>query len=286
MSEKQTRCPNCSSIYKVTVTQLTVAQGMVCCPKCTAEFNALLHLIQPKVSSPEDKLAHDANAQQNKSLISDNRNEMHLLDIFNRKIENSNITLRTYLNNLNSFNNEPVTNFPTLNLSSDRNNGTQGSSQGRSIQYYAAWSLVNFCLIFVLIFQVLWFNPNYLQRSPLLNAVFINTCNLFNCQTIDQRYTYIEVEQIKVRRLTSETTQFSGVLINHYENGLELPLIKVSLIKDGVVKSSSIQAPSEYLIESLSGITRIPTDSPYKFKFTLNVERNSFDTQKIEVIRP
>lgn len=51
MSDKQTRCPKCTTIYKVTLTQLTIAQGMVCCPKCSINFNALTHLVQPAVSS-------------------------------------------------------------------------------------------------------------------------------------------------------------------------------------------------------------------------------------------
>ena len=44
MSDKQTSCPKCLTIYKVSVAQLTVAQGMVCCPKCSMTFNALSHL--------------------------------------------------------------------------------------------------------------------------------------------------------------------------------------------------------------------------------------------------
>lgn len=289
MSEKQTRCPNCSSIYKVTVTQLTVAQGMVCCPKCTAEFNALLHLVQPKISSTTatSQLVEAMLQQANPFSVTHNQDEKHLLDIFNRKIENSNINLRTYLNNLNSLNNnEPISHFPALNLSADQSISSDPYIKRKSTGYYVLWSLVNLSLIFVLLFQVLWFNPNLLQRSPILNSLFITTCNVFNCQTIDERYTYIKVDQIKVRRLNLHSTEFSGVLTNHYEKGLALPLMKITLIKDGKVISSSIRAPSEYLIESLNGITRIPTQSPYKFQFKLNVASNAFDTYRLVVIRP
>ncbi len=287
MSEKQTRCPNCSTIYKVTVTQLTVAQGMVCCPKCTAEFNALLHLVQPKTSSLDTpQLAETMLQQRNPFSISHNQNEQHLLDIFDRKIENSNINLRTYLNNLNTLNNEPIANFPTLNLSADQSISSDPYIKRKSTGYYALWSLVNLSLIFVLLFQVLWFNPNLLQRSSILNSLFISTCDVFNCQTIDERYRYIQVDQIQIRALNTQITEFSGVLTNHYEKGLALPLIKISLIKDSKVISSSIRPPSEYLIESLNGITRIPTQSPYKFQFKLNVPRNAFDTYRLVVIRP
>lgn len=287
MIEKQTRCPNCSSIYKVTVTQLTAAQGMVCCPKCMAEFNALLHLIQPKTSSTDTPQLVEAMLQQaNPFSAIYNPNEQHLLDIFDRKIENSNINLRTYLNNLNSLNHEPIANFPALNLSADQSMSSDPYIKRKSTGYYVLWSLVNLSLVFMLLFQVLWFNPNLLQRSPILNSVFITTCNVFNCQTIDERYTYIKVDQIQIRALTAQSTEFSGVLTNHYEKGLALPLMKISLIKDNIVISSSIRAPSEYLIESLNGITRIPTQSPYKFQFKLNVPSNAFDTYTLVVIRP
>lgn len=42
MNEKQTRCPKCLTVYKVSLTQLTVAQGMVCCPKCNLNFGAVV----------------------------------------------------------------------------------------------------------------------------------------------------------------------------------------------------------------------------------------------------
>src|SRR5215813_12816363 len=116
MSDKQTRCPNCATIYKVTVTQLTVAQGMVCCPKCGAEFNALLNLYQAKldvVSPSSQNQAFD----NTPVVMMDYPAEKHVLDIFDRKIESSNINLRTYLNNINSFNHDPIAHFPSLNLS-------------------------------------------------------------------------------------------------------------------------------------------------------------------------
>ena len=284
MSEKQTRCPNCSTIYKVTVTQLTVAQGMVCCPKCSAEFNALLNLNQSK----DDKVQQPSIARVFDNapvVIEEYPTENHILDIFDRKPESSNINLRTYLNNLNTFNNDPVTQFPSLNLSSGQHH-TDGKLSKKSMVYYSAWSLVNLTLVFLLIFQILWFNPKILERHPLVNAVFIHTCHAFNCETIDERYTYIKTEHIKLKAKGKDQTEFKGVLLNQYKKGLELPLIKVSLIRDGKVSQSSIKTPSEYLIESLHGITRIPTESPFKFHFFINASRNSFDSYKIEVIRP
>lgn len=41
----------------------------------------------------------------------------HILDIFQRKVEHSNIDLKTYLNNLNYFSTEPIGNIPAMKLS-------------------------------------------------------------------------------------------------------------------------------------------------------------------------
>lgn len=284
MSDKQTRCPNCSTIYKVTVTQLTVAQGMVCCPKCSAEFNALLNLNRPKYDqiSPQP---YGPVFDNTPVVMNEFPMEKSYLDIFDRKPESSNISLKTYLNNLNTLSHDPITHFPTLNLSSGQHH-TDDVRTKKTVLYYGTWTLVNLILLFLLIFQVLWFNPKMLERHPVLNAAFIHTCHAFNCETIDERYRYIRSEQVQVTAKNNHETIFDGVLVNQYKKGLELPLIKVSLISQGKVKRTFIKAPSEYLIASLHGITRIPTQSPFKFHFFINVPRNSFDSYKIEVIRP
>ncbi|HJE54435.1 MAG TPA: DUF3426 domain-containing protein, partial [Acinetobacter pseudolwoffii] len=59
MSDKRTHCPTCSTTYKVTVAQLTIAQGMVCCPKCTTSFNALSHLVAEAQNSVTTSASQD-----------------------------------------------------------------------------------------------------------------------------------------------------------------------------------------------------------------------------------
>ena len=96
----------------------------------------------------------------------------------------------------------------------------------------------------------------------------------------------IKVAQVSVIDAKNESTVFKGQLINQYEKGLELPLIKIALMKDDKVILNQIIPPSEYLIDSLNGITQIPTKSPYRFEFSVNKPKISFDRYKLEVIRP
>ena len=138
MAEKQTRCPTCASIYKVSVAQLTVAQGMVCCPKCSENFNALLYLLTVSTQQ-ESKTFHsleNSPPTQEELITTSHQIETHLLDIFDRKIENSNIDLRTYLNNLNYFNNDPISLVIEPNL-------TTVDYSGYNIGQTAAKNLIN-----------------------------------------------------------------------------------------------------------------------------------------------
>lgn len=284
MSDKQTRCPNCSTVYKVSVTQLTVAQGMVCCPKCSTEFNALLNLYEDSIHKKK-QVKPPVTIVSEPIIVDNNDTEHHLLDIFERKVESSNINLRTYLNNLSSFNNDPITTFPVLNLSASAHLD-QKIKPRRNFLYFLSWFVVNLCLVFILIFQILWFNPNLLNKSKFISSSFISLCHAFKCETIDERYTHIAIENLKIKKIKSEQIEIRGDLKNYYKSGLKLPLLKVNLIKNEKIVYSTIIMPQHYLVSSLNGITRIPPNSPYNFKFTLNTSQMTFDDHKLEVIRP
>ena len=343
MTDKQTICPNCKTTYKVSVPQLTVAQGMVSCPKCNTDFNALLNLsqngqlirsIKSKQKAESDAVkaqtlenTDDLNQQQNSThktestildvttpTIAANSNtseqsnpthtkisavpapeqkvyhETNILEIFNRKVENSNIDLRTYLNSLNQFNLDPLTNIPSLNLSAGQAHGHNYSQQerfeARKPLYYFCWGLINVALLLILVFQILWFNPALLDKHPALHSAFNTTCNLLNCDTIDDRYNQIHVEQIKVQKMGKSSTQFSGSLLNTYKKSLEVPVIKLTLKAKGQTILTQTITAKDYLNESLSGINRIPSNSPYKFKFTIDKPRNTFDEYNLEIIHP
>ncbi len=287
MSEKQTYCPNCFTKYKVSVAQLTVARGMVCCAKCSTNFNALTHLVVDKEESCSTTLpTPSANSTQaieitEEALVDDQQPEQHLLAIFDRKVENSNIDLKTYLNNLNYFSTEPIGNYPALNWSEK---SEQENKYGA--WHYMLWIVVNICLIGLLIFQFFWFNPKLLNNSPAFSAVFNTACQAFKCSMPDQNYRLISTNKVKLKQIAKKETQFTGELINYHSKSLALPIIKVNLKNNGEIISSYSLKPSEYLIDSLAGIQRIPKNSPFKFKFKLPVARKSFDTYSLEIISP
>ncbi len=288
MAEKQTRCPTCASIYKVSVAQLTVAQGMVCCPKCSENFNALLYLLTVSTQQ-ESKTFHsleNSPPTQEELITTSHQIETHLLDIFDRKIENSNIDLRTYLNNLNYFNNDPISPVPSLNLSQGSKIKSNESSNTRSTLYYLSWSLINFSLLCILLFQVVWFNPTLTDRFPLVSNIFTKSCAILHCDTAVQRYKMIVLSKVNVKSIDRSQTQFTGYMTNQYSKSLELPLVKVTLMAGNEVIMTYIMTPDEYLDENFIGIKRIPQNSPYPFKFTVTEHRNAFDQYKLDIIHP
>ncbi|EXB49125.1 hypothetical protein J522_0702 [Acinetobacter baumannii 146457] len=213
--------------------------------------------------------------------------QMQILRIFDQKIENSNIDLLTYLNNLNYFNTEPVTALPNLNLSEDallieqENNDKQ-----HGWLYYTLWGIGNIALILVFAFQILWFNPKLMHESPALNQMFNYVCGVFNCKISNEQYQSLSFEKVKLKRVKQDATGFSGVLLNQDANSVVLPPIKVVLKQNGEAISSTVLKPQDYLVDSLKTIQRIPSNSPFRFEFTIPKSKNSFNDYSLEFVQP
>ena len=289
MSNKHTYCPSCMTTYKVTVAQLTVAQGLVCCPKCDTSFNALSHLVTEKKSAQHAVTESTTTAVEPKpsTAVVTQQSFEHssllnhqVLEIFDRKIENSNIDLKTYLNNLNYFSTEPIGTLPAVNWSD------QEEVKKRSVLYYLSWTIFNVVLIGTLLFQFFWFNPQYLQHSTLMSKAFYSVCDIVQCNNLQEHYNLITTTKVKVKRMDGDKSQFRGALVNYHDRSLALPILKVTLKNNNEVVAEQTLQPKEYLIESLAGIERIPQNSPFQFEFTLPVDRKTFDSYEFEIIQP
>lgn len=180
MSEKHTRCPRCETIYKVSQKQLTLSQGMVCCAKCDLTFNAITHL-QAANTCYFEKAAKTATSSIN--LIQPNlHSDVH--KIFSQKIENSNLDLLTYLNNLKYFQNKEELSLPVCLLSNEQDYAQNSNSGQKSLanwKYYLIWCGINILLFVILLLQVLRFNPQLIQSHQSLKAVFDVVCKLIYC---------------------------------------------------------------------------------------------------------
>ena len=287
MNKKQTQCPECTTIYKVSVAQLTIAQGMVCCPKCSHSFNGLLNLVEistaqhlPEAAEPA-LLHHDYEHEVSDHVLARSYSQQHLLDIFDRKIEQSNIDLHTYLNNLNYFSSDPIYQFPSLKLSERELH----VPEKRSLGYYILWSSINLVLVGFLAFQMLWFNPDFVARYPSLNHGLLFACNLIDCQRFEQRYEYIHISQFKITTHAQGQQIFSGILINQDTKSMPLPNLRLRFENDtGSVEY--LYLPEDYLESKYQGIERIPSNTPFGFNFRLALPKNQIQNPRLEIVAP
>ena len=287
MNKKQTQCPECTTIYHVSVAQLTIAQGMVCCPKCLHNFNALLHLVsivtqQDRSETPQPLSSnHDVTHQQTDTIQSQDSSQQHLLQIFDRKIEHSNIDLHTYLNNLNYFSSDPIHQFPTLKLSEKELRIPEKHGLG----YYVAWSLINLSLIAFLTFQILWFNPDLIQRFPILVKGLDYSCQLINCHDFTERYEKIHIDSLSIDSKHQKVSEFHGALINTDDKSMPLPKLKLSFAASHGEVEYIFEA-QEYLEEKYQGIERLPSQTPFKFSFQVPIDKNQMQSPHLEIIKP
>lgn len=85
-TKKQTRCPYCSTVYNVSINQLTVSKGWVRCADCRLVFNAVEH-----VYTKSHSVFNNTSEQQ----------KYHNEDIrafFHKKTESAQMNLLEYLN--------------------------------------------------------------------------------------------------------------------------------------------------------------------------------------------
>ncbi|EMI3246411.1 DUF3426 domain-containing protein, partial [Acinetobacter baumannii] len=191
----------------------------------------------------------------------------------------------TYLNNLNYFHNEPINALPNLNLAEQATSPEQDNGKKHSWLYYTLWSSANLILILVFTFQILWFNPKLMQQSPAISHAFNYVCQILHCNKSAEQYQLLYIEKVKLRKIGTEHTQLSGVLINQNNKSIELPNLKLSFGKE-TDQEEIIFTPQQYLVENLRGIQRIPTNTPFRFQVELNKSKKSLVNYRLEIVHP
>lgn len=289
MTKRQTQCPECQTVYIVTVLQMTAAQGMVCCPKCSATFNAIQHLTAESIT--EEQINDSENKTPITTLSTINttinprsiNNTESVLDLFESKAQYSNLNLTTYLNNLNFLTNDPIQKIPSLNLNEKYVLPHHKNVQKRN---YLLWGGINFVLIGILSLLVLLL-PDPSTNRYFFKSIHVHFCGIFNCKSVEQQYRLIKTTNIETRGLRNQnTTLISGELINSNPSSLPLPNIKVILMSSGNIIYTDTFQPEEYLIQNLVGISRIPNNTSFYFHIYLPIERKKFDHYKIEITKP
>lgn len=71
-----------------------------------------------------------------------------------------------------------------------------------------------------------------MQQSPAISHAFNYVCQILHCNKSAEQYQLLYIEKVKLRKIGTEHTQLSGVLINQNNKSIELPNLKLSFGKE------------------------------------------------------
>ena len=220
MCDIQTQCPNCKTQYLVSPTQLSIAKGTVCCPKCEHHFNAYeFHSHLPYIAQLE------ANYESVTALAHHRLHERgseNALAIFERKIETSSLDLLSYLN--------------THIVKEEENLNFKRHPSFFSLQKNTATRLINTLVhLFLLVLNLLVFgiilsqftnnNRDLKQQFPLLGIFSDHACSVVKCN--NKINTELRIEATKIHQDYPEFTTITGKFVNYSHSSRTLPTIQV-----------------------------------------------------------
>ena len=219
----QAECPNCHTLFRVTETQLDMADGMVRCGFCKQVFNA-------RLANDEDTSREETQQPQ-----------------LSPQIETEH----------ESFNSgTPDDNVPDT-FSIETHAGTY------SVLATVSWSLAILLLIAALAAEYIWFNQPELMLDPRLEPVTAKLCELTDCKHLQMRdVSEIEMVSRNVYTHPNEkdALMVSTTLVNHANYAQPFPDVQIDFSNvRGELVASRRFIPEEYLqIDSEQLIPLLP----------------------------
>jgi predicted Zn finger-like uncharacterized protein len=150
------QCPECRTVYQLSLSQINISDGRVRCAQCSYVFNALSHFIldpqQPNPQHPE----HVSTLRycQTLPLATPTKQIVYVDTHLHNQVEGSKLNLYSYLNNLNRINPFPQEPVPEI-LSKPRFAPPPAARRDRSLQISQAKSLHASILIFLILVLIL-----------------------------------------------------------------------------------------------------------------------------------
>jgi predicted Zn finger-like uncharacterized protein len=225
----QAECPNCHTLFRVTETQLDMADGMVRCGFCKQVFNA-------RLANDEDTSREETQQPQLSRQIKAEHEAFH---------------------SGTSDDNVP----DTFRIESPA--GTY------SMLATVSWSLAILLLIAALAAEYIWFNQPELMLDPRLEPVTAKLCELTDCKHLQLRdVSKIEMVSRNVYTHPNEkdALMVSTTLVNHanYEQPFPDVQIDFSNVRGELVASRRF-IPEEYLQTDSEQLIPLQPGNPITF---------------------
>ena len=235
----QTKCPNCSTLFRVTEAQLDMADGMVRCGFCKEIFNA-----------------RAGNDQEN------NENQ---LNAFNANQPEGTESFETLIASDANKEAEPGSYF------SDAPDGII-NTRPYSTAATVAWSLAILILIAALAAEYIWFNQPQLLQDQRFQSMTAILCEVTDCTHLQKRDpAQIEMVSRNVYSHPNEKNALmvSTTLVNHASYAQPYPDVQIdfSNVRGELVASRRFK-PDEYLQPGSTASQLFPTGN----QITLGLE--------------
>lgn len=264
----QTQCPHCETKFRVTETQIHVADGFVRCGVCEEVFNAIEVASQQKhqpsllsASHSEDhstavteeneqpEIVHNQNHEQNIDLESE-LNEPIEIQADNESVYfNETITSDESRKDTFDFFNEE-TSESLQHVVPDEFRDSH-SSRSSSVIHTVLWSTATLLLTTTLIIEYIWFNRDQFNQVPELQTGIEKLCQQIECKNFSMR----DPDKIELisRNIYSHPDEKDALMVNvTMKNNADFaqpyPVMQINFsdIRGGIVAARRF-FPAEYL---------------------------------------
>ncbi len=235
----QTQCPHCDTKFRVTETQVQIADGFVRCGVCSEVFNAIDIASQ---HTPQVSLLGDTSEKAATTIEEDT--DLHT-DIFPVEALSDDEPEKNTDDFFNEENNESL-----QHVVPDDFRDTYSSSYPSTLSSIL-WSIGTLLLISTLIIEYTWFNRDQFNKVPAFQTVISSLCQQITCNNVSIR----DPEKIALitRNVFSHPNEKGALMVNvTMKNNAEFaqpyPVLQIDFSD---IRGNSVAArrfwPTEYI---------------------------------------
>jgi predicted Zn finger-like uncharacterized protein len=279
------KCPNCSTVFKLTEDQLEVAGGMVRCGMCQDVFNAL-HNIDDPFADDNEKDTNKATAGERPAAPPVEKAIETLTETLNRK--NDTLPgepvkeLSQALADLSHIHHAEQSDIKVPPFEDEKKAADElfENVQSKLIPDefripelktpYSVWKDISWSLAILLFTASLfveyaWFYRHDLAANPQLRPYVTKICNFADCEAMELRYPK-EIEMVSRNIYShpnvSNALMVSLSMVNHTTFAQPFPNIKISFSDvSGSVVASRVFLPEEYLQLKKKSLRLLPPEA-------------------------
>jgi len=240
----QTQCPHCNTRFRVTESQITIADGFVRCSVCKEIFNALdlsgQDNLPSSLNQPEDSHDDFDTNIQDASQTSENTAAV-----------NFNETSATDESRKDAFDFFDETDSESMSHVVPEKYKEAPATDSPSMFTNILWGLATLLLSAALFFEYAWFNRDQLTQASQLQTITEKLCRHITCKNITVRHP--DKIELVSRNVYSHPNEKNALMVNvtmknqaRFAQPFPVMQIKFSDVRGGGVAGRRF-LPNEYL---------------------------------------